>query len=89
MLSQPLCLGFKEDNIIVATKLEGVCNTFKAKILNIARDSLFARLTLASKEAEGGKIDALCALDFVKHNGLHIGDSVFWHIPENEIMLFS
>ncbi|MBD5165406.1 molybdate ABC transporter [Helicobacter sp.] len=88
MLCAPLSLGFKENNIVVATKLEGACNTFKAEILNLAEDNLFARLTLACAWAEGGKINALCALDFVKNNHLQLGDFVFWHIPENEIMLF-
>ncbi len=87
-LCAPLHLGFKENNIVVATKLEGACNTFEAEILNLAEDNLFARLTLACKWAEGGKINALCDLDFVKNNNLHLGDCVFWHIPENEIMLF-
>lgn len=88
MLYRPLHLGFKENNIVVATRLEGTCNTFRAEILNLAEDNLFARLTLACKWAEGGKINALCGLEFVKSNGLHSGDFVFWHIPENEIMLF-
>lgn len=88
LLRQPLHLGFKESNIVVAMRLEGVCNTFKSEILNIAEDHLFARLTLACKWAESGKINALCSLEFVKNNGLCSGDFVFWHIPENEIMLF-
>lgn len=88
LLHQPLQLGFKENNIIVATKLKGIHNTFRAEILKITQDSLFARLTLASNYAENGTLNVLCTLDFVRHNGLKVGDSIFWHIPENEIMLF-
>lgn len=88
LLHQPLQLGFKENNIIVATELKGIHNTFRAEILKITQDSILARLTLASNYAENGTIDVLCALDFVEQNGLKVGDSVFWHIPENEIMLF-
>ncbi len=88
LLHQTLQLGFKESNIVVATKLEGVCNAFESKILKIDKDNLFARLILEFKYAEKGVINALCALDFIKNNGLNVGDSILWHIPESEIMLF-
>ncbi|TLD88162.1 molybdate ABC transporter [Helicobacter sp. MIT 05-5294] len=88
LLHQPLQLGFKESNVVVALKLEGVCNAFRAEILQIDEDNLFAQLTLQVKEAENGVIYALCDLDFIKRNGLRVGDFVFWHIPESEIMLF-
>lgn len=85
-LNKPIEVGFKESNVIVSTAIEGVENAFKAEILEIQRDTLFARLNLKSPFLS--TISALCPKDFVERNALKTGDYVYWHILESEIMLF-
>lgn len=87
LLGKKLEINFKETNVILALKLEGVKNTFYSKILEIQSDTLFARLSLEFLPTKGGIIQALTDLEFVSKNCLKVGDEVCWHIPENEIML--
>ena len=87
LLEKPLEIGFKESNLVVATSLKGSQNTFSAEILGITQDTLFARISLKSAFCE--PINALCPLAFIEENALKVGDCIDWHIPENEIMVFS
>lgn len=86
-LDKSLEITFKETNIILALELKGTKNTFRSKILEIQKDSLFARLFLEFLPAKNGVIEALVDLDFISQNHLEVGDCVFWHIPESEIMV--
>ena len=85
-LDKPIEVGFKESNLVVSTALDGVDNAFKAEILGMQSDKLFARLHLKSPFLSS--IYALCPRDFVERNALKIGDCVYWHILESEVMLF-
>lgn len=85
-LGQAIEVGFKESNVVVGAVIEGVQNVFQAEILEIQTDSLFARLCLKSPFLS--TINALCPRDFVEKNALKIGDCVYWHILESEVMLF-
>ena len=87
LLGKKLEINFKETNVILAFKLEGAKNTFCSKILEIQSDTLFARISLEFSSAKYGIIQALTDLEFVSKNRLKIGSEVYWHIPENEIML--
>lgn len=85
-LHKTLKLGFKESSVVVGLELKGLQNTFKSKILDIAMDTLFAKLIL---EAQSNTITTLCPLDFIVQNALKKGDFVQWHIPENAVMLYA
>ncbi len=86
-LEKSLEIAFKETNIILALELKGANNTFQSKILKIQSDLLFARLFLEFLPSKNGVIEALVDLDFLSKNRLEVGNFVFWHIPESEIML--
>ena len=87
LIGQNLELCFKETNVLVALRIEGVGNSFCSKIVEIQEDELFARIILESHLAKNGNISALVSLDFINQNALKIGSEVFWHISENEITL--
>ena len=87
LIGQNLEWCFKETNVLVALRIEGVGNSFCSKIVEIQEDELFARIILESHLAKNGNISALVSLDFINQNALKIGSEVFWHISENEIML--
>lgn len=87
LIGQNLELCFKETNVLVALRIEGVGNSFCSKIVEIQEDELFARIILESHLAKNGNISALVSLDFINQNALKVGSEVFWHISENEIML--
>lgn len=84
-LHKDICIGFKESNVVVASRIEGVSNTFEAKILSFENDHLFMRLSLECKAAENGDIKILTSYECGKN--LIRSEKVFWHILESEIMV--
>ena len=64
LIGQNLELCFKETNVLVALRIEGVGNSFCSKIVEIQEDELFARIILESHLAKNGNITALVSLDF-------------------------
>lgn len=84
-LHKGICIGFKESNVVVASRIEGVSNAFEAKILSFESDNLFMRLLLECKAAENGQISVLASYECAKN--LTKSKKVFWHILESEIMV--
>lgn len=87
LLGKYITLGFKENNIALGTCIKGGHNTFRAKIIKISQDTLFARVLLENTFLQDCKISALCPLDFIRNNALKVGDFIDWYILESEIML--
>ncbi|MDE5591985.1 MAG: molybdate ABC transporter [Helicobacter sp.] len=82
-MNQEVWIFFKETNVVVARNIEGISNTFFAKILSLESDLLFTRLFLECQEAENGNISVLTTCEFGK--GLEVGEILYWHILESEI----
>lgn len=82
-MQKPLTLSFKENNILVAKKIQGAQNVFRSSVLKIEEDTLFMRLSLECKEAKDGKIHALVP----KNEELRELKEVDWCVLESEIMV--
>ncbi|MDE5602371.1 MAG: molybdate ABC transporter, partial [Helicobacter sp.] len=84
-LHKDICIGFKESNVVVASRIDGVSNTFEANILSFENDNLFMRLLLECKAAENDYIKVLTSYEC--GSNLARNQKVFWHILESEIMI--
>lgn len=79
-IGQTITLAFKENNILVARKIEGTNNSFFAKIESIEKDSMFAKLKLKSNDIS---IKAIVDIN----SNFKENEEVVWHILDSEIMI--